>query len=112
MGQAKEITKRIYSFLWFDGKGMDSDNKNQSYIGFDDLSVKKGDLMFLFVRHVESVFSQDAIAPAEMALVECVREINPHWEYVLKREDDSEVIGDVHDADIEGDQSDQDSLSG
>ena len=64
--------------------------------------------MFLFVRHVESVFSEDALAPAEIALIDGVREINPHWGYTVENGDDLESTDDVHDPDIEDDGYDED----
>ena len=54
----KELTKLIYSFIKFDESG-----------GFEDKSVKKDDINFLFLRYVENAFSGDIIQPAEMALV-------------------------------------------
>ena len=108
LSQVKGIAKLVHSFLWFDGKGIGSNNSGQSTgIGFDDPSVKKGDIMFLFVRHVESVFSEDALAPAEIALIDGVREINPHWGYTVENGDDLEGTDDVIDPDIEDDGCDE-----
>ena len=68
LSQVKEITKRIYSFIRFNDKGE-----------FVDKSVKKDDIMFLFVRHVDSAFSGDVVQPAEIALVGVCRAVDPHY---------------------------------
>ena len=51
---------------------------------FVDKSMKKDDIMFLFVRHVESVFSGDVVQAAEIALVSMCREVDSHYASVIK----------------------------
>ena len=58
--QVKELIKRIYSFVKFDESG-----------GFEDKSVKKDDINFLFLR-----YAGDIIQPAEMAVVNMCREVD------------------------------------
>ena len=66
-----------------------------------DKSVKKDDIMFLFVRHVESAFSGDVVQPAEIALVGMCREVDSHYAYVIKSNTILREGDDVHDIDIE-----------
>ena len=91
--QAKEIMKMIYSFIWFNEKG-----------GFIDKVVKKDDIMFLFIRNVESVFSGKVAQPAEARLMSMCREVDQHYHYVL--ESDAEVTNsaDLHNLDVTGDE--------
>ena len=68
--------------------------------GFEDKSVKKEDIRFLFVRYVEEAWEEDLIEPAEEALVGARREVDSHFRYVSAREDsiivDDDSIGDCH----------------
>lgn len=90
LSQIKFISKHMYSYLWFNGDGL----------GFDDKSARKDDIMFLFVRHVESAFLDDNIEPAEMALVERCRETNPHYKYTIEMEDGCNSDSDRDDTEI------------
>ena len=67
------------------------------YIGsFDDKTVEKSDLLFLFIHPKDIAFSVDAIEPVEEALVSTCRQVNSHYTYTAK-----EVADNVADDDIE-----------
>ena len=66
----KEVSKLIYSFTKYNDNG-----------GFTDLSVKKEDIHFLFVHHQEGAIVGDVAEPAELALVNTCRKVDPHYTY-------------------------------
>ena len=49
--------------------------------GFEDKSVKKEDIRFLFVCYVEEAWEADRIAPVEEALVGAWRQVDTHFGY-------------------------------
>ena len=84
IAQVKEVSKLIYSFIKYNDKG-----------GFDDLSVKKEDIHFLFVHHKEGAIVGDSVEPAELALVNTCRQVDPHYTYTnstaMDMEEEEEV---------------------
>ena len=86
MSQVKELTKLIYSFIKCDDNDV-----------FEDKSVKKDDINFLFLRYVENAFLGDIIQPAEMALINMCREVDSHFTYTVE----SNTVS-VEDNDVDG----------
>lgn len=98
ISQVKEVSKLIHSFIHYNDDG-----------GFDDLSVKKEDIHFLFVHYREGTIDGDAVEPAELALVSTCRQVDPHYTYTndtavdMGNEEEIEVehLDDRVDLDIE-----------
>ena len=85
IAQVKEVSKLIYSFIKYNDVG-----------GFTDLSVKKEDIHFLFVHYQAGAIVGDTVEPAEKALVNTCREVDPHYTYtnskVVIMEEKEEVV--------------------
>ena len=85
MSMTRRVTKLIYSYIRFNDKGT-----------FDNMSVQKNNIQFLFVRYVESAFGGEAIEPAENALVNTSRQVDQHYTYTI----DNDVVP-VHDDEMD-----------
>jgi len=68
----KSLTSRIYSFI-----------KQGDIGGFDNKSVQKTDIQFLFVRYVEVAWGGDVIDPAINAAFNTSRSVDPRFKYTL-----------------------------
>ena len=85
IAQVKEVSKLIYPFIKYNDVG-----------GFTDLFVKKEDIHFLFVHYQAGAIVGDTVEPAEKALVNTCREVDPHYTYTNSKavimEEEEEVV--------------------
>ena len=88
--QVRELTKFIYLFIKFD------DNN-----GFEDTSVQKDNINFLFLQCIQNIFLGDIIQPAEIALVNMCRKVDSYFSYIV--ESNTISMGD-NDVDSEDDE--------
>ncbi|KAL7548072.1 hypothetical protein ACHAWF_011358 [Thalassiosira exigua] len=72
LAMAKKVSKILYSYVKAGDKG-----------GFEDKSVIKDDVLFLFIRFVDGALDADKIVPAEEALVRACRGVDKHYKCAL-----------------------------
>ena len=95
LGMVREVTKHIYSYIKHKDKG-----------GFDNKSVKKEDILFLFIHNVDGAFGEDVIDPAEKAVAEACRVVDPHFKHtvleddIVDADDNDDVENDVGDVNV------------
>ena len=84
---AKTITDKVFKYVK-EGMG-----------GFDDKSVEKTDILFLFITPVDSVLDEERIEPVEEALVNMCKKVDIHYTYTTEKrhqdgsDDDSGSVG-------------------
>ena len=95
----RKLSKIILSFL-----------KEEDGDGFDNKSVKKTDVKFLFIRSIDEAFEEDVVELAEEALVNVCHQVDNDYAYTINDEsendDESEeddVVNATDDGGIVGD---------
>ena len=91
LAMVKKVSNTIYYFIKYDDNG-----------GFADLSVKKEDIHFLFIRHQDDAIVGDVVEPADLALVDTCRQVDPHYTYTNNENIDMEEEGKTDDVDCNG----------
>ena len=87
----KTITDKVFKFVNDMG-------------GFDDKSVEKTDIFFLFIRPVDSLLDEESIEPVEEALVKTFNHVDSHYTYTANRgvEEHSDSEGEYNALDDDG----------
>ncbi|KAL7526339.1 hypothetical protein ACHAWF_002898 [Thalassiosira exigua] len=99
LAMAKKAAKTIYSYIKAGDKG-----------GFKDKSVKKEDILFLFIRYVDGAVKEDEIESAGEAVVKSCLAVDKHYkcsllhEQTLAEEDEDGVV-DTSESDNEVEES-------
>ena len=77
----KKITDKIFEYIKSNDEG-----------GFDDKSVEKSDLLFLFLRPVDSILDEEKFEPVEEALVNTCTYVDIHYTYILQTWDNQMIM--------------------
>ena len=87
----KKITDKIFEYIKFNDEG-----------GFDDKSVEKSDLLFLFLRPIDSILDEEKIEPVEEALINTCTYVDIHYTYTANMGQSNDIDNDSeNDSDIE-----------
>ena len=67
--------------------------------GFDNKSVEKNDILFLFIRSIDDEFDEEAIEPAEEALVNTCKRVDNHYTYTAQKTEGPDSNDDIDSGD-------------
>ena len=87
----KKVSNMIHYFIKYDDNG-----------GFADLSMKKEDIHFLFIRHQEDAIVGNVVEPAELSLVNTCKQVDPHYTYTNNEDIDMGEEDKTDDVDCNG----------
>ena len=83
---AKTLTEKVFEYV-------------KDLGGFDNKSVEKNDILFLFIRPIDDEFDEEAIEPAEEALVNTCKSVDNHYTYTAQKTDEPDSNEDIDNGD-------------
>ena len=83
---AKTLTEKVFEYVQYLG-------------GFDNKSVEKNDILFLFIRPIDDEFDEEAIEPAEEALVNMCKRVDNHYTYTAQKTEGPDSNDDIDSGD-------------
>ena len=83
---AKTLTEKVFEYV-------------KDLGGFDNKSVEKNDILFLFIRPIDDEFDEEAIEPAEEALVNTCKRVDNHYTYTAQKTEGPDSNDDIDSGD-------------